>query len=655
VKRSFPGVKPRLAISVLLFSFVFLAVGFRAFQLQILRGEEFKKLGERQHLQQWVASPRRGSILDRSGDPLALSLEGQSVYARPRQIREPERMSRPLAQILGLSPAEVEARLKGPQPFVWLKRQVTPQEAEAIKISDWPGVGVLQEPSRYYPQGRLAGQVVGFVGRDSAGLEGLELHYDRQLRGVAGFSVIERDAFGRKVLAGGVEDLQVPPGADVHLTLDSSIQHLAEKELQAVVAKYRAKAGIAVVVEPFTGEILALADYPFFNPNQFTRSSSAERRNRAVTDSFEPGSTFKTILAAAALEEKVVGRDDPIYCEFGKYAYAGKVIHDTHAYGWIPFYRVMQYSSNIGVTKVAEKLKKERYFKYIERFGFGQSTGIDLPGEIPGLVRKVSTWSAIDLATHAFGQGIAATPIQMVMAYAAVANGGFLMRPFVVRRVVGPDGKVLVENQPHVVRRVISEETARLLSSILTGVVGEGGTGVMAEVEGFDVAGKTGTAQKADLVRGGYSGRKRVASFIGFVPAEDPRLVLLVLVDEPEVNVYGGVVAAPIFANIARGTLRHLGVIPDKPETLPASLKGGVGESLSPEEPARGAGAARSEGPNEAGTPNFIGLSLREAVNKARDLKIQLEVRGHGYVVKQTPSPGTQVGTPQRMALTLDG
>src|SRR3990172_8794151 len=256
----------------------------------------------------------------------------------------------------------------------------------------------------------------------------------------------------------------------------------------------------------------------------------------------------------------------------GKYAYAGKIIHDTHPYGWLPFAKILQVSSNIGFTKVAEKLKKERYFKYIEKFGFGQMTGIDLPGEVPGLLRKAETWAAVDLATHAFGQGISTTPMQLAMAYAAVANGGFLMKAYVVPRVLGPKGGVLFENQPHVVRRVISEKTAHLLASMLKEVTNAGGTGTMASVEGFEVAGKTGTAQKADLAHGGYAAGKRVGSFVGFVPADDPRLVVLVLVDEPEVNVYGGVVAAPGFRNIARGALRHLAAPPQPPAGAPAPV-----------------------------------------------------------------------------------
>src|ERR671922_2996980 len=570
MRRSLQRNHNRLRVAKVFFLGLFLVIAGRAFQLQVLQGDRLMRLGERQHLKEWIVLPKRGALFDRAGEPLALSMESQSVYARPHRVQDPEKLSRALAQILNLRISDVKQKLSSDKPFVWIKRQVSPPEAEKIQALNPPGIGMFYEPNRHYPQGQLAGQLIGFVGRDSEGLEGLELKYNEYIRGEAGSSVTERDALGRRVLVQGFERLRIPPGSDVHLTLNTSVQHIAEKELEAAVLKHRAKAGVAIVMEPFTGEVLALANYPAFDPNRYSKQSAEQRRNRAVTDSFEPGSTFKTILAAAALEEGVVGKDDLFYCEMGKYPYAGKIIHDTHPNGWLPFYKILQVSSNIGFTKVAEKLKKERYYKYIEKFGFGKVTGIDMPGEVPGLLRKVESWSAIDLATHAFGQGISTTPMQMVMAYAAIANGGFLMRPYIVRRVTNPKGEVVLENQPHVVRRVISEKTSRSLASMLRDVTNEGGTGVMANVEGFEVAGKTGTAQKADPVHGGYAARKRVASFIGFVPAKDPKLVALVLIDEPEVNVYGGIVAAPVFRNIAQASLRHLAVAPRKPDFLPA-------------------------------------------------------------------------------------
>jgi cell division protein FtsI (penicillin-binding protein 3) len=327
------------------------------------------------------------------------------------------------------------------------------------------------------------------------------------------------------------------------------------------------------------------------------------------------------------------------------------MIHDTHPYGWLPFYKILQVSSNIGFTKVAEKLKKDRYFKHIEKFGFGRVTGVDLPGEVPGLLRSVESWSAIDLATHAFGQGISATPMQMVMAYAAIANGGFLMRPYIVRRATSPKGEVLLENQPHVVRRVISEKTSRLLASMLKGVTSDGGTGMMASIEGFEVAGKTGTAQKADLAHGGYAAKKRVGSFIGFVPADNPRLVVLVLVDEPEVNVYGGVVAAPVFRNIALGALRHLAVAPQRPDLL-VSPRGP--EELPARRPAKKEAEMAPDGGPTA-VPDFVGLSLREAIEKSRSMKVKVKMQGYGYVVKQSPTAGGRWNEDEVLVLNLQG
>ena len=651
MKCSFKNIKPRLGAVVLLFLALFLIVGFRAFHLQVLQGELLRQRGQRQQVKELTVLPKRGSILDRAKELLAVSVERQSVYARPRRIEDPESAAHLVARALDLNPAAVERELKAEKPFVWIKRQVTPKEAERIQALNLYGVGMDYEPTRYYPQSSLAGQVVGFVGQDSQGLEGIELHYDRYIRGETGSPLIESDALGRRVLVQGVEDIQIPPGADIHLTLDTSIQHIAEKELEATITKYRAKGGIALVLEPFTGELLALANYPFFNPNNFARVPSQRWRNRAVTDSYEPGSTFKTILAAAAMDEGIVGTEDLFYCEFGNYAYAGRTIHDTHKYGWIPFSKIIQYSSNIGATKVAEKLKKDHYFKYITRFGFGHMTGIDLPGEASGVVRPADHWSAIDLATHAFGQGIAVTPIQMAMAYAAVANGGFLMRPFAVRRVVNAEGKTLFENQPQVVRRVIAEKTAQQLTSILKGVVSDGGTGTQANLEGFEVAGKTGTAQKPEPSRKGYSATKRIASFIGFVPAENPKIVVLVLIDEPEVSVYGGVVAAPAFQNISRGALRQLGVAPDKPDVLPA---------LTVTEGDRGPASNANEtspAPEDGkfALPDFTGLSLRAALVKAQALKIPIEIRGHGYVVKQWPQPGSALEENRKLLLSLQG
>ena len=649
MRRSPKRNRLRLGCVKIVFLLVFLIVGGRAFQLQVFQGDWLMRQGQRQQLKEWIVLPKRGALYDRGNEPLALSLESQSVYVRPHRLQNPGEASLTLARILKVGPAEVAQKLAANKPFVWLKRQVSPVEAEQIQALRIDGIGMYVEPTRYYPQGGLAGHLLGFVNRDSEGLEGIELQYNDYIRGAAGSSVSERDALGRRVLVEGVERLQVPPGSDVHLTIDSSIQHLAEKELEATIQKYRAKAGVAIVVDPATGEVLALANYPTFDPNKASQQSADQRRNRAVTDSFEPGSTFKTILAAAALEEGVVGKDDLFYCEMGKYLYAGRVIHDTHPQGWLPFSKILQVSSNIGFTKVAEKVKKDRYFKYIDKFGFGRVTGLDVPGEVPGLLRKPEHWSAVDLATHAFGQGISTTPMQMIMAYAAIANGGILMRPYVTRRVVSPQGEILVENQPRIVRRVVSEKTAKLLASMLRNVTTEGGTGIAAKVDGFEVAGKTGTAQKAE--HGVYSAKKRVSSFIGFVPADNPRLVALVLVDEPEGNVYGGVVAAPAFRNIAQGALRQLAVAPRDGAVIPNMP---AQAEPSAQRPIKRPGVQLASSTEDA-VPDFLGLSMREALEKAQSMRISLKMQGSGYVVKQTPAPGDRRQEEQVVVVHLQG
>jgi cell division protein FtsI (penicillin-binding protein 3) len=640
----------RLAAAKIFFLALILAIGARAFQLQVLQGDTLMRLGQRQHLKEWIVLPKRGAFLDRAGEPLALSMESQSVYARPHRIQEAARVSQNLAEILNLLPAEVRQKISSDKPFVWIKRQVSAPEAEKIQALNLDGIGMFYEPNRHYPQGHLAGQLIGFVGRDSEGLEGLELKYNDYVRGATGSSVAERDALGRRVLVQGVEGLQIPPGSDIHLTLDTSIQHMAEKELEAAILKYRAKAGVAIVVEPRTGEVLAMANYPSFDPNHYAKQTAEQRRNRVVTDSFEPGSTFKTILAAAALEEEIVGKDDLFYCEMGRYPFAGKIIHDTHPHGWLSFAKILQVSSNIGFTKVAEKVKRERFFRYIEKFGFGKVTGIDVPGEVTGIVRRTEQWAAVDLATHAFGQGISTTPLQLVMAYAAIANGGFLMRPYVTRRVVSPNGETLMENQPHVIRRVVSEKTSRLLAGMLGDVTNDGGTGKMAKIDGFEVAGKTGTAQKADPVHGGYS-KKRVGSFVGFVPANDPRLVALVLIDEPEVNSYGGVVAAPAFRNIVQGALRRLAVAPDQSTELPVAAK--TADLPLPRAPKRSDNGVVSS--DADAVPDFVGLSLREALERAQSSKLKVRLKGNGYVVMQSPPAGGRWNENEVLVLQLQG
>lgn len=629
----------RLAGGLLLV--LLLAVALRAIQLQAFDGERLARMGERQHLQEWIVQPERGTIFGRGGDALAISIEAQSVYVRPRRLKVTGDVVADVARALDMKRGDVRRRMTASEPFVWLKRQVTPREAQRVRRLKVEGIGFYHEPKRYYPQGRLAGQALGVVGRDAQGLEGVERSYDRYIRGETSSWVVERDALGRRMLVAGLDELKLQPGPDVHLTLDTALQHLAEKHLEATVKRYRANGGTVVMADPYTGAILALASYPFFDPNQYQTQERSRWRIRAVTDTYEPGSVFKAVLAAAALEDGVVGQEDLIFCEYGKYVYGGRAIHDLKEYGWLSFAKVLQLSSNIGVTKVAHKLGKERFHRYIRRFGFGEKTGIDLLGERKGKVRPYHEWYKVDLAATSFGQSIGVTPLQMVMAVSAIANGGLLMRPYLVDRVVGEDGRVLFRNKPEMLHRVVSRETARKVVDILKGVVAEGGTGSRAALTGFETAGKTGTSQKADHVKGGYS-KKRVASFAGFVPADEPRFVLLTLVDEPTVQVYGGMVAAPLFRRIAGPALHTLGQKPDRRLLEAPSSAGKVGVVRVSR-----AGTGRRGKVGSSG-PNLLGMSMRQAVDEARKLRLSVVLRGHGYVAAQRMDRGGR-----RLVLTL--
>ena len=642
----------RMIVAGGIFTVLFALVAVRALDLAVLRGPALARLAAMQHHQRIELLPHRGPIVDRSGDPLALSVDVPSIYVRPRELRAAGADARlpALATALHMPPRALRAKLASSQPFVWLKRQALPREAETVARLELPGVYTVTEGRRFYPHGNLAAHVLGFVGVDSQGLEGLEQRYDRVIRGEAQYLEFDRDARGREMFTGGV-GAAPDQGNRLELTLDAAIQEATERELQSGVAAARAVGGAAVVLDPATGEVLALANVPTYNPNE--PGDAADKRwrdrvrNRAITDPYEPGSTFKAVLAAAAIEEHLVTPGELFFCEHGRFQAGGRTIHDAHPYGWLSFAEVIQFSSNIGATKVGERLGRDRYHRYLRAFGFGNRTGIELPGETPGIMRPVESWSRIDLATLSFGQGVSVTPLQMSTAFAAIANGGTLLRPYVVRRIVAPGGEVVLENEPTAVRRVISTRSARTTTELLRRVVEEeGGTGTKARLEEFPVAGKTGTAQKVDPTTGGYSS-KRIGSFAGFVPADEPRAVILVLIDEPSTSSYGGVVAAPVFRAIAAAVLKRLGVEPPAP-TVVARAPGAV-----PATPRAKPASREAATPANAETPSFLGLSLREALARAQASGWQVRVTGTGYVAAQEPMPGTPLLSVHQLALRL--
>ena len=534
-------------------------VACRLFFLQIQQGEQLSERVTKQYERRLPIVSRRGTIYERSGRELAVSLKVSSVFAQPAAIEDVPGTARALARVLSQPARELGARLMSDKSFLWIQRQVEAAQAGAITDLGLKGIGLLPESRRYYPRQELAAHVLGMVGLDDRGLEGLEYQYDDLLGGQPQYVVAQQDALGRIIFR--QEPGRQAPIFDLHLTIDEVLQYVAERELAKGVERSQAKGGSAVVLDPHTGEILALANVPSYDPNRYRQASSAVRRDRAVTDSFEPGSMFKAILLAGALEEGVVRPEDRLYAENGAIEVSGVTIRDHEKLGWLTVRQAIAQSSNVGAIKIGQKLGKSLYYHYMSGFGFGTLTGMDLPGEVPGLIRRPRSWSALSLASLSMGQEIAVTPVQMATAFAAVANGGSLVRPHVVQALATPDGSLARRVEPVAIRQVISPQTAQTVLSVLTSVVEEG-TGKEAALEEYTVAGKTGTAQKLDPATGRYSHRKVVASFIGAVPAESPRLVILVVIDEPETLRWGGSIAAPVFREIAKEAMQYLQVPP---------------------------------------------------------------------------------------------
>ncbi len=535
--------------------------------LQVGGHAQWQLRASRQYNHLATLQPERGRVLDRDGRVLATSVAVPSVYAVPREIEQPERMMAALAPFLDTPNETLRRRLASRASFVWLARQVNPGTLTHLRGRRLPGIDFLTEMRRYYPKHHLAGQLLGFVGIDGQGLGGVEYAYDQTLRADPRRVRLQRDAMRRRVrLTLGAMPEQ-PRGADVYLTLDERLQHVAEREIAAQVERLEAQSGLVVAMHPHSGDILAMASYPFFNPNAFQDAAQRSwQRNRCVTDPVEPGSTFKVVLAAAVLEEGVIEPDETFFCEEGAMYRGRRRLRDHHPYGELSFADVFAYSSNIGAVKIAERLTADRFYTYIQRFGFGKRTLIDLPGEHAGLVYPPHQWSKLSHDSLALGQELTVTPIQLLRAFAAIANGGWLVQPRVVVQVEKDGQRQEIVPGPR--QRILSRRTTERLTSILTGAVAHG-TGKNAAIEGYAVAGKTGTAQKVEPGRGVYSRRRVLASFAGYVPAEDPQIVMLVMVDEPQQSRWGGSAAAPVFRQVAQQAMHFLQVPPSQMQDMP--------------------------------------------------------------------------------------
>ena len=632
------GIQIRIRIFAGFFILLFVAIVSRACFLQIVHAPELQERADQQRSRVVKLAPQRGSIFDRNGDPLAVSLAAESLYADPVLVADPAKAAAALAKLLDSSEHEIKKHLSSKKRFVWLQRKMEPTLAKQVKALKIAGLHFVTERKRYYPQANTAAHVLGFTGLDPNGLEGIELEYDQVLQGDPGRLHSIHDARGRGLASENQSVQGGRPGNNLFLTLDRSLQFLAEKELKKTVEDSGAAGGTIVMMEPASGRILALASYPDYNPNMAGKFRASSRRNRAVTDMYEPGSTFKPFVLAGALEEGLVRPGQQIYCENGRYSVGGKTIRDHKKYKKLSLEETLKFSSNIGFAKIGKALERERLYSYIRNFGFGEKSGIDLPGEARGLLKGPSNWFEIDLAAISFGQALSITPVQLVAATAAFANGGLLVEPYVVEKIIDADGHVVSQHLPEIRRRVVSEKTASLVRNMMVSVTEKGGTGTRGAVPGYAVAGKTGTAQKVDPVTGGYSIDKRVSSFVGFVPADNPAIVMAVVIDEPQGVTYGGVIAAPAFAHVAGQALGHLNILPKGSiETLARDM-----ETI---DPLPDLAPLLPEVPENNGLimPNFKGMSYRQVLRAMQEKKLNLKLSGSGHAVEQYPAPGKAI------------
>ncbi|BDG02682.1 penicillin-binding protein [Anaeromyxobacter oryzae] len=656
----------RIGVLAVLLAAAFGAIAARVFWLQVLRRDELAGEAVDQYLRELVLRPRRGVVTDRTGVLLAGSADSQSVYADPRLLAGNGRrddlarradLLRRTAQILKVDARALERKLAKGGRFVWLERRVSPEKAAALQAfldrERVKAIRLVPETRRYYPKTEVAGQVLGIVDEDGGGREGIELSQDDWLRGEPERVPSLRDGRGRMVLTTGAPGSgREREGARVELTLDQSVQAQAERALARAVTGSRALAGTAVVLEVGTGEVLALATYPTANANA-ARSADA-LRDRPVTDAFEPGSTLKAMTLAGALEDGVFTAHDVVDCGNGSLTIGSHTIHDTHPIAWAGASRILAESSNIGAAKVAAKLGRERLQGWLQAFGFGERTGVGLPGEVRGVVSLAR--SDVALATQAFGQGpITASALQITNAMAVIANGGQLVRPRILRRVVDPaTGEVIEATHPEVVRRVVSAATAQQISRWLLGVIEEPhGTGKRARLDGWRAVGKTGTAQKADRISGGYSADRRFSSFVGFAPYESPRFVIGIFIDEPKGETFGGQVAAPAFKEIAEFALRVSDAQPLATASPAAAVEPLAPDEEEPEPPAVEWAAEADDASGHVAVPALAGLPARTAIRRLEESDLGADVAGSGRVVSQSPAPGKVVERGTRVRMTL--
>jgi cell division protein FtsI/penicillin-binding protein 2 len=662
-----PSIRRALYVAAFIV-FWMLAIGARLVHVQVSSHDDLVERARKQQQGTIETCPQRGRLLDRQERELARSIDTESVFAAPYEIEDVEHTAEQLAPIVEIDKATLRKQLadakNSDKKFVWIARRLANGKAEKLRTLDLPGIHFRKEPKRYYPNGSLAAHVLGFVGLDGMGLGGIEQVYDHEIAGEPGKLFLETDSHGEPYES---FEIASQPGQTVVLTIDQAVQFRAEQALVAAVARSHAKSGTAIVLDPRTGEILAFANVPTFDPNNAGASSPEARANWALQNIYEPGSTFKIVAFSAAIEKGLVKPENRVDCQMGAITVAGRLIHDHHAFGVLTIAEALARSSNVAAIKLGLRVGDETMYDFITRFGFGSRTGVELPGETPGLVRTVSHWQPSSIGSIAMGQEVGVTALQMAAAFSALANNGLQMPPHLVREIRSPFGAVVYRPNREQ-RRVISSETANALRAMLEAVT-LNGTAKKAQLNGYSAAGKTGTAQKIDPKTKTYSQAKHVASFVGFAPVQEPAVVIIVVIDEPAGLYHGGDVAAPVFREIAEQILPDLGIAPDtefklpdliagiqpKPELGPGSRDAQIRQHIARNAtlPQLAYSDANGELVYAAATKNAIvmpdlrGCSVRDVARACAQLGLQVEAHGEGQALRQNPTPGMEVESGQ--------
>ena len=631
------------AVSII-FVLFYGAIIFRSYQLQILANSKISNLTKSQYKTSLVHSPHRGTIYDRNGEVLALDVLVASVGIHPHKVRKKnlEKTITVLNKHTKVSQKKLRRILTSKKKFSWIKRRMSLQNSQAIEEAKLDGIQIINEYRRFYPNKELAGQLLGAVGYDAKALGGLELTYDKFLRSAETKKRVERDARGRLISA----QINEEETHNIYLTIDRNIQAFAEEALHKKAIEHKVNWGFAIVSDITTGEILAMANYPEFNPNAYWKYKQFYWKNHAAIDVYEPGSTFKPFLMAADLEKNIVKPSDRFFCENGRYKIGPNVINDHHPQGWLTASDIMKVSSNIGMTKISQKVGRKKFYHFIKDLGFGEKLDIGLGGMSSGIVRHYKKWREIDLSNIAFGQGLAVNGLQMMNAYGTLANKGQQLKPYLIKKIVSTNGSVVLENKPEKLANLLDEKKAKQLHDMLHLVTQAGGTAIQAHIPGYLAAGKTGTAQKFNEELKTYAENQYLSSFIGFSPLNDPKLLIYVVYDSPSENgYYGGSVAGPVFKTVMERSLTQLGYLPEKETNKNLQVAKKTIEEIKP--------AIVERIIKKGEIPNLKGLSLRRVMDLTKDLDIQLQIKGSGLVQEQWPQAGEELNKNKVLKLTL--